>query len=201
MDEVLELAHPRRLGHAREHALGALEPENADRPPEEIPAAAVEDQRHVVEVRADVGALQLPVERVDQRLHLLVDPRGDRASGELDLELRAAHHLLERRDEARRDRHDRDDLSVLQLMRRLCRREAHKLHVLADLIDRLVDVEAVAADHDRRRQVVLVHERDARLRARVARDEADEHRDRQRVGEQDPEQQRRPAQHERVLPQ
>jgi hypothetical protein len=62
-------------------------------------------------------------------------------------------------------------------------------------------VEALAAEDDRRREVVLVHERDPRLGAPVAGDEAHEQRDRERVGEQDAEQQRRAAQDEHVLAQ
>jgi hypothetical protein len=61
------------------------------------------------------------------------------------------------------------------------------------------DVEAAVADDDARRQVVAVDERDARLRARIADDEADEGRDHERVREQRAEQQRRAQERAHVL--
>src|SRR6476661_8035109 len=50
--------------------------------------AAVQDQRHVAEVLVDVGALELPVERVDERLHLLLDAGREAAARGLELERR-----------------------------------------------------------------------------------------------------------------
>ena len=59
----------------------------------------------------------------------------------------------------------------------------------------------MAADHDDAGKVVLVDERDARLRAAVAGDEAHETGDEQRVRDQHAEQERRPDQDAQVLPQ
>ena len=73
MDEVLQLPDARRLLHPAQVRLGLLEPEDVELPPEEAAVAAVKDQRHVLEVVVDVRLLQLAVERVDERLHLLVD--------------------------------------------------------------------------------------------------------------------------------
>ena len=56
-------------------ALGPVEAEDVELPPEEAPVAAVEDQLHVAQVRLDVRRLELAVERVHERLHLLRDPR------------------------------------------------------------------------------------------------------------------------------
>jgi hypothetical protein len=61
-------------------------------------------------------------------------------------------------------------------------------------------VEAVSRDGDDRRQVLLVDERDARLRARVAGDEPDEKRDHDRIREQRAEQERRAPQNAQILP-
>ena len=96
---------------------------------------------------------------------------------------------------------DGHDLARVELVLRLLGREPDELHVRADLVDRPVDVEGVAGDRDRRRQPVLVDERDARLRAREPGDEADEHGDQDRVRDQDPEQERRAPQHAQVLAQ
>jgi len=62
-------------------------------------------------------------------------------------------------------------------------------------------VEAVAADGDHGWNPVFVDERDARLRARIAGDEADEQGDDDRVREQRAEEQRRTSQDRQVLAQ
>src|SRR5439155_17115228 len=74
-----------------------------------------------------------------------------------------------------------------------------QVDVLADLGDRVLDPERVTADNDDLRQVILVHERDARLRAAVAGDEPDEARNEERIRDQDAEQDRRADQHAQVL--
>src|SRR5205085_5602764 len=107
---------------------------------------AVHDQPHVAEIAADVGGLELPVQAVDERLHLLVDARGDDAAGRLHLELRARDHSLQRRDESRRNREHGDDPPRAQLPLRLVRPELDEVDVLANALDRPVDVEAVAAE-------------------------------------------------------
>ena len=56
--------------------LGAIETEHRERLPEEAAAAAVQDQPHEHEVRLDEHTLQLAVQAVDQRLHLVVAGRG-----------------------------------------------------------------------------------------------------------------------------
>src|ERR1044071_6720455 len=79
-DEVLELARPRpRFPY--EEPLGTVETENGEVVAKERAVPAVEDQIDVAEIRADVGGLRLPVESVDERLHLLVDSRGDDPPG------------------------------------------------------------------------------------------------------------------------
>ena len=213
--------------------LRPVEAEDVEVPPQEAPVAAVEDQSHVTEVRLDVRGLELAVQRVDQRLHLLRHPRREAAVGGLEHEPRAPDHGAEVGDEAARNRDRGDDLAGAQLARRLLVREPDELHVVADARDRAVDVEPVAAEDEQARQVVLVHERDVlrdlvddrlhvealardlhdarhvvlvdvrhtRLGARVARDEADETGDHERIREQDDEQQRRAAEHPQVLPQ
>src|SRR5207302_10502639 len=72
--------------------------------------------------------------------------------------------------------------------------------VQAHARDRPVDVEAATADDDVRREVVLVDERDPRLRARVPGDKADEAGDDERVGDEDRGEERRAPQDAQVLP-
>jgi hypothetical protein len=75
------------------------------------------------------------------------------------------------------------------------------MDVLADLVDRVLNPKPMSTDGDDLGQVVLVDERNARLGAPVARDEADEPRDEQRVGDEDAEQERRAHENAQVLPQ
>ena len=88
---------------------------------------------------------------------------------------------------------------MAQLPLRLVRAEPHELHVLTDLLDRVLDAEYAPPDHDGARQVIEIDERDARLRVRVARDEPDEHRDHERVGEERPEEERRAPEDAQIL--
>ncbi len=81
--KVRIVLHALRLRHRREQLLGAVEPEHRERLPEEAAAAAVQDQPHEDEVRLDEDALQLAVELVDERLHLLGDARRDGAAARL----------------------------------------------------------------------------------------------------------------------
>ena len=104
-------------------------------------------------------------------------------------------------EEAGRNRQRRDDAAGRKRVARLQRIHPDEMDVLADLVDRVLDPEPMAPDGDDLRQLILVDERDARLRAPVAGDEADEPCDQQRVGEQDAEQEWRAHEHAQVLPQ
>ena len=88
----------------------------------------------------------------------------------------------------------RDDATRRQSVPCLDRVHAHEVHVLADLVDRILDPEALSTDVCNARQVVLVHEGDAGLRAAVPRYEADQPRHEQRIGDQHAQQQRRAEQ-------
>src|SRR5438094_311491 len=199
-DEVAQLARL-RAGRPAEEQLGAIEAEHGELAAEERAPPAVQDQPHVTEVGADVRRLQLPVQSIDERLHLLVHPRrNDHASG-LHLELRTRDHSLQRRDEPLWNREYGYDLPRAELPLCLVVAEPDELDVLADALDRPVDVEAVAADDDEAWQAVLVDQCDARLRVRVAGNEPDEQRDQERVGEEEAEQERRAAQDQRILAQ
>ena len=168
---------------------------------EELPLPAVQEQLHELEVRGDVAALQLQVELVDERLHLLRHAWREAAAARLQGEMRADDRRLQVAEESRRHGDGRDHLAVGELARRLRVGEAHERHLLRDVVDHGLDVEAMAADRDHLRQAVVVDERDARLRARVAGDEADEHRDDDGVRDERAEQQRRASQHAQVLAQ
>ena len=63
--------HALRLRQRVELLLRAVEPDHVEVLAEELAVAAVQEQLHVREVRVDVRALQLLIERVDERLHLL----------------------------------------------------------------------------------------------------------------------------------
>jgi hypothetical protein len=75
------------------------------------------------------------------------------------------------------------------------------MDVLPDLVDRVLDSKPMAADGHDLRQMILVDQRDARLRAPVPRDEADEPRDEQRIGDQDADEKRRAHEDAQVLSQ
>ena len=182
-DEIAELA---RLGAGRsaEKQVGAVEPEHRELVAKERAVPAMLDQTNVAEVAADVSGLQLPVQSVDERLHLLVDPRGDDSAGRLHLERRAGDHAFERRDEPGRNGEHGDDLPGAQLPLRLVMTEPDEADVLAHAPDRPVDVEEVAADADETGQPILVHERNPRLRVRVPGNKADEQGDQERVGKE-----------------
>ena len=99
--------------------LGPVQPEDLELAPEEAAVAAVEDQPDVAEVGLDVRGLELAVQRVDERLHLLRHTRRDAAVGRLEQKPRAADHGAEVGDEAARHRDGGDDLAGPQLPRRL----------------------------------------------------------------------------------
>jgi hypothetical protein len=153
----------------------------------------------VAQVAFDVRVLKPLVERVDERLHLLRDPRRDAALRRPEQQLRAADHPAQVAHEPARHGHGSDDLSGLELPLGVVAPQPEELHVLARLRDRPIDVEAMAADHRGVRKAVLVDERDARLGVRIARHQAEEDRDHHRVREQKPEQRGRAAQHAQVL--
>ena len=73
------------------------------------------------------------------------------------------------------------------------------MDVLSHLADRVRNPERAPTDVHDRRQVIFIDERDARLRAAVARDGADETRDDQRIDDKQGEQQRRSPEDEQVL--
>src|SRR5256885_2314048 len=79
------------------------------------------------------------------------------------------------------------------------RAHSNKRGVLAGLVDRVLDAEPRTADRDDLREMILVDQRDARLRASVAGHEPDEPRDEQRIGDQHAEQERRAYEHAQVL--
>src|SRR5207253_2111949 len=189
---------PRPARELPEQALGSIEPEDLELSAEEGAGATVQDEPDVTEVRGDVGRLELAVQRVHERLHLLRDARRDAAVRRLEDQPRAAYHRPQVGDEAPWNRHRGDHLSGPQLARGLLAGEAYEVDGAAHPRDRPVDVEAVAADDDLRREVILVHERDTRLRARVAGHEADEPRDDERVRDEDGDEYRRAPQDAQV---
>ena len=80
-------AAARQLG---EQPLRALEPEDVEPASEERAVATVSKQVDVLDVRGDVRALQLAVQRVDERLHLLRQPRPQPARRDLVAQRRAS---------------------------------------------------------------------------------------------------------------
>ena len=102
-------------------------------------------------------------------------------------------------EETRRNRQRRDDAAGRKRAAGLDRIHSNEVDVLADLVDRVLDAKVMAPDRDDLRQVVLVDERDARLRAPVPGHEPDEPRDEQRIGDQDAEQEWRTYEHAQVL--
>ena len=71
-----EIEHPVALLARRqlvEELRGAVQAEDLDVTPEEGDRRAVLQRVHVAQVRADERPLKLAVERVDERLNLLVD--------------------------------------------------------------------------------------------------------------------------------
>ena len=168
--KLADALHLRRLRPLREQLVGPAQPEHLELAAEELPLPPRTSSVDVVEVRVDVGALQLAVERVDERLHLAHDATGERARARLQLQLGAVapsprrsetnpcgtrtiattRPLSSSRLASARERRTRSDL-----VRRRARSRSHG--------------EAAVADQDRRRQAGLVDQRDARLRPRVAR--------------------------------
>ena len=71
---TLDALHALGLRQRVELALRAVEPDHVEALAEEAAVAAVQQQLDVLEVRVDVRALELLVERVDERLHLLANP-------------------------------------------------------------------------------------------------------------------------------
>ena len=197
--EVLDLLHPRRLRQRGELLGGPVQTDHVEGAAEELAVAAVQDQPHVRDVRRDVRALELEIQLVDERLHLLAHPPRRPALRHSQLERRARHHLLQRRDEPRRHGDDRDHLAVGQLAAGRVLRHANEVDVLRDRVDRRPHVERVRADDEPRGQAVLVDEGDARLRVRVAGDETDEGGDHERIREQHAEEHRGPAQRPEVF--
>ena len=123
-DEAADALHLRRLRPLRQQLVGVcVEPEHLELAAEELAAPAALEQVDVLEVRVDVGALQLAVERVDERLHLAHDAARERAGARLQLQLGALDHRAQVGDEPVRDAHDRDDAAGVELAPRLAARE------------------------------------------------------------------------------
>src|SRR5439155_15957873 len=99
----------------------------------------------------------------------------------------------------RRNRQRRDHASGRERTACLDRVHSNEMDVLADLVDRVLDAEPMTADRDDVREMILVDQRDARLRAPVAGHEPDEPRDEQRIGDQDAEEKRQAYEHAQVL--
>ena len=198
VDEVADRLRRARLGGiAASSCSRAVEPEHRELPPEEAAVAAVQDQLHEDEVRLDEHALQLAVQLVDERLHLLRHARRDRSA------CRCAARGSGSRPSSRASPTNPggtvivattlpDASSRARLVRRSCARASRSSRPGRSIVCTWKRWPATTTGG----HVVLVDERDARLRARVAGDEPDEQCDHDRVREQRPEQQRRPAQHE-----
>ena len=99
-DEVADRLHAPARRHAREQPLRPVEAEDGELAAEEAALAAVQQQLHEHEVRLDEDALELAIQLVDERLHLLRHARRERALAGAEDEARAARRRLERADEA-----------------------------------------------------------------------------------------------------
>ena len=200
-DEAADRGHALALRQPVELPLHPVEAQDPEVAAEEARVPAVQDQVHIAQVRGDVAGLELAVEPVDERLHLLRHARREAAGAGAQDQARAADRRDEVGEEARRDRDRRDDLARRELALCLVGPHPHECHLTRHLVDHRLKVEAVAADHDGARQPVFVDERDTRLGARVAGDETDEQRDHDRIREQRREQERRAQEDAEVLAQ
>jgi hypothetical protein len=190
VDEVLDPLHGGTRRHPVEQPRRPVEPENVDLPAQEADRGAVLERVHVAEVGAYERVLQLPVQRVDERLHLLRHPRGDPTLCRLELERRAVQHPAQVGEEAFGNRDDGDDLAIPQLALRLGAREPDEGDVLSHAVNRRVDVEPPPRQVHVTRKALLVDERNSGLGARVPGDEADQERNHDRIRDQDRKQRR-----------
>ena len=167
--------------------------------PRKLPFAALQDEPHVLQVRFDVRVLEPLVQSVDERLRLLLHPAREPPFGRLEDELRALDHPAELRGEAARDDDLRDDSSGLELPVRLAFLHRHEVDRALHFGNHLLDVEALAADGERLGEAVEVDEGDTRAVARIADDEAHQHREDERVENEGREEGRRAAEDPEIL--
>ena len=201
---------PRELGYSLalrpwrqllQQLLHARQAEDVVRAAAELGAAAGDDELHVPQVGLDVRGLQLAVEPVDEGLHLLRHARRDPAACDLVDEARRVQAALQVGEKTGRDGQRGDDPAGRQRTACLDGIHSDEMDVLPDLVDRVLDAKPVATHGHDLRQVILVDERNTRLRAAIAGDEADEARDEQRIRDQNAEEKRGAYEHTQVLPQ